>query len=300
MARETQSNPLDAYFLRKDTFFSDENPLFIEQTALLEEHVSNLLFDKKNLLTVTTIPKQTITTKLAKRFKESYNVGQVSKSVQDKLLKTYNGKNISIVEELIGRWFTKSLYKQSTNLTLNKKIPFKANFFSCVIALPVCLVEDRESFLEEVLRVLETNGLFAFGMLGPGTLHNFYAELVKLGNAVNYEVPIDKHDLGDLLIKTGFDSPILTSNNIVLKYSDSQWAFNELRKFLYLTPTFKKNRVLGKRDFKEQVLECLEKCRDLSGNITLDIEMVTGHAWQGNKKPKAMVNEGLSPIFFDK
>ncbi|GIR48786.1 MAG: hypothetical protein CM15mP58_08830 [Burkholderiaceae bacterium] len=32
--------------------------------------------------------------------------------------------------------------------------------------------------------------------------------------------PVDKHDLGDILIKLGFDSPILASSDIVLKYSD--------------------------------------------------------------------------------
>ena len=53
-----------------------------------------------------------------------------------------------------------------------------------------------------------------------GTLRNFYEKLLNLGKGSNCEVLVDKHDLGDILIKLGFDSPILASSDIVLKYSD--------------------------------------------------------------------------------
>ena len=62
--------------------------------------------------------------------------------------------------------------------------------------------------------------MFAFASFGPGTLRNFYEKLLNLGKGSNCEVPVDKHDLGDILIKLGFDSPILASSDIVLKYSD--------------------------------------------------------------------------------
>ena len=42
MSLETGSSPAAPYFLRKDKFFfSQENPVYSEQKAFLEEHISN-------------------------------------------------------------------------------------------------------------------------------------------------------------------------------------------------------------------------------------------------------------------
>ena len=90
MFLETDYSPSAPYFLRKDRFFfSEENPVYSEQTAFLEEHISNLFFKKRKLLSLTTISKQIASTNLAKEFAESYNLGLVSKVNQDKLINTY-------------------------------------------------------------------------------------------------------------------------------------------------------------------------------------------------------------------
>ena len=67
MFLETDSSPLAPYFLRKDKFFfSQENLVYSEQKAFLEEHISNLFFEKRRLLSLTSISKQIATTNLAK------------------------------------------------------------------------------------------------------------------------------------------------------------------------------------------------------------------------------------------
>ena len=164
--------------------------------------------------------------------------------------------------------------------------------------MPLLPVEDKEFFLTEILRVLGENGLFAFASFGPGTLRNFYEELLNLGVGSSCEMPVDKHDLGDALINKGFDSPILASSNIVLKYSDPEKAYSEMRKFLYLSPTFKQNSIVHGRTLKKIVLQSLEKCKDKSHSITLNIELIAGHAWKGNKRGRETVNVKDTPIFF--
>jgi len=301
MFLETYSSPTTSYFLRKDKFFfSEENPVYREQKAFLEEHISNLCFKRIRLLSLTSISKQIATTKLSKKFKESYNLGLVSKMNQDKLKNTYRATkaNINVVQRLNSVLFTKSLYKKTVHLTPDKRIPFDTGFFSCVLALPLLPIEDKEFFFREVLRVLSEDGVFAFTSLGPGTLRNFYEKLSNLGNGSNREALVDKHDLGDFLIKLGFDSPILVSSDIVLKYSDPNKAYEEMRKFLYLSPAFK-NIYAGKgRILKNTVLRSFEQCKDESGSIALNIELIAGHAWKGNKRGRDTVNSEFSPIFF--
>ena len=196
--------------------------------------------------------------------------------------------------------FTKSLYKQVVHLNPDKTIPFETGFFSCVLALPLLPVENKEFFFTEVLRVLGEDGLFAFASFGPGTLRNFYEKLSNLGKGYIREALVDKHDLGDILIKLGFESPILASSNIVLKYSDPGRAYQEMRRFLYLSPAFEKISMAQGRTLKNIILQSLEQCRDKSGSITLNIELIAGHAWKGNKRVRETVNTKVAPIFFKK
>ena len=299
MCLEARSSPLAPYFLRKDKFFfSQENPLYIEQMAFLEEHVSNLFFKKRRLLSVTSISKQTATTQLEKEFKKSYNLGLVSKINQDKLMNTCCATKANTVQRLKSILFGKGLYKQIVHLNPDKTIPFDTGFFSCVFALPLLPVEDKEFFFTEVLRVLGEDGLFAFASFGPGTLRNFYEKLLNLGKGSNCEIPVDKHDLGDILIKLGFDSPILASSDIVLTYSDPAKAYEEMRRFLYLPPAFKKNFAVRGRSLKNIVLQSFEQCRDKSGSIALKIELIAGHAWKGNKRSHGPVDPQYVPVHF--
>ena len=177
------------------SFFSEENPVYSEQKAFLEEHISNLCFKKRRLLSLTSISKQITTTMLSKEFKESYNLGLVSKISQDKLTNTYCATKADIVQRLKSVLFTEGLFKQIVHLKSDKTIPFDTGFFSCVLALPLLPVQNKEFFFTEILRVLGEDGLFAFASFGPGTLRNFYEKLLNLGKGSNCEVLVDKHDL---------------------------------------------------------------------------------------------------------
>ncbi|MDA9689690.1 hypothetical protein N9V13_04685 [Betaproteobacteria bacterium] len=301
MSLETASSPSASYFLRKDKFFfSQENPIYNEQKAFLEEHISNLFFKKKRLLSLTSISKQIATNKLAKEFKERYNLGLVSKINQDKLINTYCATKVDILQRLKYMLFTKGLYKKIVHLNTDKTIPFDTGFFSCVLALPILPVEDTELLFSEVLRVLGDDGVFAFASFGPGTLRNFYDKLLSLGKDSNCELLVDKHDLGDTLIRLGFDSPILSSSDIVLKYSDPGRAYKEMRRFLYLSPAFRKNCASQGRTLKNIILQSFEQCKDEAGSIALNIELIAGHAWKGNKRSRKTVNSDVAPIFFDR
>ena len=76
--------------------------------------------------------------------------------------------------------------KKIVHLKSDKTIPFDTGFFSCVLALPLLPVQDKEFFFTEILRVLGEDGLFAFASFGPGTLRNFYEKLLNLesGNSI--------------------------------------------------------------------------------------------------------------------
>ena len=68
MFLETDSSPSAPYFLRKDKFFfSQENPVYSEQKAFLEEHISNLFFEKEEAFELNQYLKTDCNYKVSKR-----------------------------------------------------------------------------------------------------------------------------------------------------------------------------------------------------------------------------------------
>ena len=54
------------------------------------------------------------------------------------------------------------------------------------------------------------------------------------------------------------------------------------------------------RILKNIILQSFEQCKDKNGSISLNIELIAGHAWKGNKRVRETVNLQDSPIFFKK
>ena len=92
----------------------------------------------------------------------------------------------------------------------------------------------------------------------------------------------------------------MASSDIVLKYSDPGRAYEEMRRFLYLSPAFEKNCAIQGRTLKNIVLKSLEQCRDKSGSIAINIELIAGHAWKGNKRGRETVRKEGVPVIFTK
>ena len=72
----------------------------------------------------------------------------------------------------------------------------------------------------EARRALKPNGVFVFTTFGPDTLKELRESWKQVDNSVHINAFIDMHDIGDALIRSGLDAPILNTENIVLTYDE--------------------------------------------------------------------------------
>ena len=147
-------------------------------------------------------------------------------------------------------------------------------------------LDDPEPALREVHRVLELGGLLMFSTLGPDTLRELReawqeAEegMRPAGAAWHVKRFIDLHDIGDLLVKTGFATPVMDMEKIVLTYDSVARLAADLRATGSLNAMQGRSRGLGGRHAKQRMLDAFET-RRVDGRLPATFEVVYGHAWK--------------------
>jgi malonyl-CoA O-methyltransferase len=89
---------------------------------------------------------------------------------------------------------------------------------------------------------------------------------------------VDMHDLGDMLVETGFAEPVMDQETLTLRYASAQSLLDELRG---LGANAEPRRFTGLRTpaWRERLLQCVADQADAQGRIPLRFELVYGHAF---------------------
>ena len=138
-------------------------------------------------------------------------------------------------------------------------------------------LEDPAPAFAEVHRTLATEGLLTFSMLGPDTLK----ELRLACLACNFEPPLrrflDMHDVGDLLVATGFADPVMDMEIITMTYDNPLGLLRDQRQLGV------RNALLGPwRDWR-RVFKAWAASKQ-EGRLSASFEIVYGHAWKPQPK----------------
>ncbi len=142
--------------------------------------------------------------------------------------------------------------------------------------------------LAEWHRVLKPGGVLAVSFLGVDTL----AELRALGAGVmSFH---DLHDVGDLLLSTGFADPVMDSERLTLSWSTPQSMLADLRALGGNALRGRRPGLCG-RGAHAGWLHALEALRRPDGRLHASVELVFGHAWCPQRKRRA---DGLATVEF--
>ena len=77
---------------------------------------------------------------------------------------------------------------------------------------------DLNQLFSEIHRVLKDDGLILFSTFGPDTLKELKKSWSVVDNETHVNTFTDMHDIGDQLLKTGFQSPVMEMESITLTY----------------------------------------------------------------------------------
>ncbi len=132
--------------------------------------------------------------------------------------------------------------------------------------------------LTELERVLCVGGLLIFTTLGPDTLR----ELAQASTDVHGRSPVhsfvDMHDLGDMLIRSGFADPVMDMEHLTLTYARVEDLFRDLRASGAMS-TRAENIALRTPRWRERLTRRYELLRR-DGRLPATFEIVYGHAWK--------------------
>jgi len=161
------------------------------------------------------------------------------------------------------------------------------------LALQWC--DDLPVAFAEFQRVLAPGGLLMFSTFGPDTLRELKHAFAGLDGHTHVNRFLDMHDIGDQLAYAGFGAPVMDMEFITLTYPDLMGLLRELKAIGAHNVTSGRSRgLMGKRTWRA-MLENYEKLRK-DGRLPATYEVVYGHAWVNEKKPK--LSDGRQVIEF--
>lgn len=151
--------------------------------------------------------------------------------------------------------------------------------------------------LQELNRVLAPGGLLMFTTFGPDTLTELRTALGP-ERAQGIHPFADMHDLGDLLVRSGFADPVMDMERLTLTYRDLDALVSELHASGGRTARAHQPRGLRGRAWRDR-LEAGYAAFRAEGRLPLTCEIVYGHAWKP-ERAAGRTPDGRSVIRFER
>jgi len=161
-----------------------------------------------------------------------------------------------------------------------EQLPFADRSFDLVyssLALPWC--NDLKSTLREFARVSRPGALLLFSSFGPATLRELALSWQAIDSRPHVHRFIDMHDVGDVMMKTGFDQPVVDAETIRLEYRSFRGLLDDLQEGGASNADIDRRRGLTtprqlralEQSYRERGVE--------QGRFVASYEVVYGHAW---------------------
>jgi malonyl-CoA O-methyltransferase len=140
-------------------------------------------------------------------------------------------------------------------------------------------VAEPQGLLAAWHRALAVDGFVMFCTIGPGTLQSLSALYAAQGWPAPLAPLVDMHDLGDMLVRVGFADPVMDQETVRLTWADAGAALAELRS-LGLNASLQRPAGLRSPRWRQRLLQALEQAAGGDGRISLEFELVYGHAFK--------------------
>ncbi|MCH7697122.1 MAG: malonyl-ACP O-methyltransferase BioC [Proteobacteria bacterium] len=158
-------------------------------------------------------------------------------------------------------------------------LPFKASVFDLVFSnLMLQWCSDADRVFNGVKQSLRADGLFLFSSFGPDTLFELRESWATVDSTVHVNAFIDMHDIGDALIRAGFEQPVMETERLILSYDDVYSLMRELKSLgAHNVVRGRRKSLTGKRRL-QKMIDAYETRRS-EAKLPATYEIVYGHAW---------------------
>ncbi|NOT16966.1 MAG: malonyl-ACP O-methyltransferase BioC [Sulfuriferula sp.] len=163
------------------------------------------------------------------------------------------------------------------------QLPLKTNSVDMIwssLALQWC--NDLNVSFAELYRVLAPNGLLMFATFGPDTLKELRSAFAEVDGYTHVNEFVDMHDIGDVLVSAGFNTPVMDMEYITLTYADLKTMLYELKGIGAHNVTAGRNAGLMGKARWAALVDAFERRRK-DGRLPATYEVIYGHAWVNQK-----------------
>ena len=138
---------------------------------------------------------------------------------------------------------------------------------------------DLPATFVELNRVLKVEGLLMFSTFGPDTLKELRQAFSGVDDRNHLNRFADMHDIGDMLVQSGFAEPVMDMEYMTLTYDDVRSVLQDLKAIGAHNATAGRGQGLMGKVAWARLLENYEKLRR-DGKLPATYEVVYGHAWK--------------------
>lgn len=164
---------------------------------------------------------------------------------------------------------------------VNEAVPTDVQLLWANMALHAA--KDPPALMQRWHRMLAAGGFVMFSCLGPDTVRELRVLYARLGWPAPTVDFVDMHDLGDMLLHAGFADPVMDQETLTVHWESAQALCKDLR---MLGGNASPARTMGLRT--PRWLACLyrelDSKRDQFGRLSLNFEIVYGHAFKAEAK----------------
>ncbi|MCB1948336.1 malonyl-ACP O-methyltransferase BioC [Nitrosomonas sp.] len=172
-----------------------------------------------------------------------------------------------------------------------ERLPFCEDSVEMVwsnLALQWC--NDLDMTFREMNRVLKPDGLLMFSTFGPDTLQELRQAFSQVDNYIHVNQFIDMHDIGDMLVRNRFATPVMDMEHITLTYEDVISVMRDLKAIgAHNVAQGRLQGLMGKTKW-HKVVESYEAMR-IDGKLPATYEVIYGHAWKLPPKETVLTPE---------
>ena len=160
-------------------------------------------------------------------------------------------------------------------------LPFKQGSFDVIFSASTYQwCDNLEVAFADNLRALSENGLFIFSTYGPGTLKELRQCFATVDSEVHVSPFQDMHTIGDIMLASGFDAPVIESETITVEYTSPMQLLSDLQTTGATNHLVSRQRGLMAKSRLQNMLGEYEKLALENGKYPASYEVIYAHGWK--------------------
>ena len=140
-------------------------------------------------------------------------------------------------------------------------------------------VNDLQQVFAGMWRILAPGGLLMFTTFGPDTLKELRQAYRSADGHTHVNRFVDMHDIGDIMVHSGFADPVMDMEYLTLSYSELRDLMRDLKAIGARNVTRGRPAGLSGKSVFARVVQNYEAFRR-DGKLPATFEVVYGHAWK--------------------